>query len=62
MYICTCGCVNLVTPHHLKAFTKHNEKREQIIPQDKIHTQPHVHMYMFCPYVISTLYWFTHQG
>jgi hypothetical protein len=23
--------------------------------------QPHVHMYMFCPYVISTLYMFTWQ-
>jgi hypothetical protein len=25
-------------------------------------TQPHVHTYMFCPYVISTLYWFLEES
>jgi hypothetical protein len=28
----------------------------EMMGSDKIHTAPHVHMYMFCPYVISTLY------
>jgi hypothetical protein len=26
MYVCTWGCVDLVTPHHLEAFTKQNIK------------------------------------
>jgi hypothetical protein len=25
-------------------------------------TEPHIHMYMFCPYVISTLYWLLEES
>jgi hypothetical protein len=37
-------------------FVLHFLKGLEMMGSDKI-TQPHVLMYMFCPYVISTLYW-----